>query len=271
MALAGPKSDDSGDDGIFAEINITPLTDIFLVLLIIFMVTSSAIVESQNGSTGLKVNLPKGGATDVRTTRDGAFFLLHDSTLERTTDGSGSIDQVDSDVVRKLSAGGKFAKPYAGVLIPSLDDFLAATAGKINLYFDAKAIPPAALAKAIQKYQMTDRTVVYQSADYLEKLKAIEPKIRGLPPLSRAGDIEKIAARIQPYAFDAKWDILSKEVIDRCHKAGVKVFSDSMGKHETINDFLQAMDWGIDLIQTDHPMRVMRAIELRAAKRINVE
>jgi biopolymer transport protein TolR len=43
---------------IVAEINITPLTDIFLVLLIIFMITSSAMVES-----GGKVNLPKAVAT----------------------------------------------------------------------------------------------------------------------------------------------------------------------------------------------------------------
>lgn len=43
---------------IMAEINITPLTDIFLVLLIIFMITSSAIIES-----GGKVNLPKAVAT----------------------------------------------------------------------------------------------------------------------------------------------------------------------------------------------------------------
>jgi biopolymer transport protein ExbD len=50
-----------GDDGnaeILAEINITPLTDIFLVLLIIFMITSSAMIES-----GGKVNLPKAVAT----------------------------------------------------------------------------------------------------------------------------------------------------------------------------------------------------------------
>ena len=49
-----------GDDneGIVAEINITPLTDIFLVLLIIFMITSSAMVES-----GGKINLPKAVAT----------------------------------------------------------------------------------------------------------------------------------------------------------------------------------------------------------------
>ncbi|MBM4296535.1 MAG: biopolymer transporter ExbD [Deltaproteobacteria bacterium] len=50
-----------GDDGnaeIVSEINITPLTDIFLVLLIIFMITSSAMIES-----GGKVNLPKAVAT----------------------------------------------------------------------------------------------------------------------------------------------------------------------------------------------------------------
>lgn len=52
-----PDGDGEGDD-IVAEINITPLTDIFLVLLIIFMVTSSAMVES-----GPSVNLPEAGAT----------------------------------------------------------------------------------------------------------------------------------------------------------------------------------------------------------------
>ena len=51
MAITQIAREDNSD--IVAEINITPLTDIFLVLLIIFMITSSAIVES-----GGKVNLP---------------------------------------------------------------------------------------------------------------------------------------------------------------------------------------------------------------------
>ena len=56
MSMTPLGSDDNSE--IVAEINITPLTDIFLVLLIIFMITSSAMVES-----GGRINLPKAVAT----------------------------------------------------------------------------------------------------------------------------------------------------------------------------------------------------------------
>jgi biopolymer transport protein ExbD len=53
--MAIRTSDDADDDDVgFSEINITPLTDIFLVLLIIFMVTSTVLNQS-----GIKVSLPK--------------------------------------------------------------------------------------------------------------------------------------------------------------------------------------------------------------------
>ena len=202
---------------------------------------------------------------DVRTTRDGAFFLLHDSTLQGKTDGAGPIAEQTSDAVRKLSAGVKFGKPYANVRLPSLDEFLETCAGKVDLYFDAKAIPPPALADALRKYNASERAAVYQSADYLVQLKAIDPRIRALPPLGKPEEVPELVRKLKPYAVDAKWDILSKDLIARCHEAGVKVFSDALGRHETIKDYLQAMDWGIDLIQTDHPVRVFRAIELRTS------
>jgi biopolymer transport protein TolR len=57
MAMTPLGGDDEKSE-IVSEINITPLTDIFLVLLIIFMITSSAMIES-----GGKINLPKAVAT----------------------------------------------------------------------------------------------------------------------------------------------------------------------------------------------------------------
>jgi biopolymer transport protein ExbD len=82
--VPGSESEESGD-GVFAEINITPLTDIFLVLLIIFMVTSTVIVRQAGeagGKAGIKVNLPKGGAADVTQTRaDLPVAVLADGRL----------------------------------------------------------------------------------------------------------------------------------------------------------------------------------------------
>ena len=66
-ASAGESEPDVSET-VVAEINITPLTDVFLVLLIIFMVTSTAIVESEISSrTGVKVALPKANAAGAVT------------------------------------------------------------------------------------------------------------------------------------------------------------------------------------------------------------
>lgn len=64
MALARLPEEESADGGLFSDINITPLTDIFLVLLIIFMVTSSVAVHESTRS-GVKVNLPKGTNKEI--------------------------------------------------------------------------------------------------------------------------------------------------------------------------------------------------------------
>jgi glycerophosphoryl diester phosphodiesterase len=200
---------------------------------------------------------------DVRTTRDGKFYLLHDSTLDGKTTGKGPIAETPASVVATLSAGAKFGRAYASLGLPTLDEFLRAVAGKVDLYFDAKAIAPEALAAALKQYGVVERTVVYGSPAFLAKLKAVNPRIRLLAPLESAAELETLARELKPYAVDASWEILSRELIARCHALGIRVFSDALGRHERIEDYQQAMDWGIDLIQTDHPLRLMRAIELR--------
>ncbi len=83
MAIGAPESN-GGDElesvgGIFSDINITPLTDIFLVLLIIFMVTTTAIAEAVSENGGFKVNLPRGGkADDAGLVRDVTVAILSD-------------------------------------------------------------------------------------------------------------------------------------------------------------------------------------------------
>jgi biopolymer transport protein ExbD len=88
VAMSGPKGSHHHDDedyapSVFSEINITPLTDIFLVLLIIFMVGSSIVVEqAQGGGTGVRVDLPKGAAKELQPqAQDFPVAVLRDGTV----------------------------------------------------------------------------------------------------------------------------------------------------------------------------------------------
>jgi biopolymer transport protein ExbD len=77
--MSGPGGDElEGEGGLFADINITPLTDIFLVLLIIFMVTTTAIAEQGAEKGGFKVTLPRAGKGDAAAPRDVAIAILTD-------------------------------------------------------------------------------------------------------------------------------------------------------------------------------------------------
>ena len=98
MAISGPKSEEGGgEEGIFAEINITPLTDIFLVLLIIFMVTSSVMAADAGARAGVKVNLPRGATKEITTGKS-------DITVAITTDGKMVVDgkEVGADTLSKM-------------------------------------------------------------------------------------------------------------------------------------------------------------------------
>jgi biopolymer transport protein ExbD len=105
MAIGVP--DDQGAEthagGIFSEINITPLTDIFLVLLIIFMVTTTAIAEAGGQNGGIKVQLPKGGQAD-------AVKEVHDLAVAVLSDGRTVVQGkvIDADALK-----GVFAKAHA--------------------------------------------------------------------------------------------------------------------------------------------------------------
>ncbi|MBL9128066.1 MAG: glycerophosphodiester phosphodiesterase family protein, partial [Verrucomicrobiales bacterium] len=130
---------------------------------------------------------------DVRTTHDGGLFLLHDDRLDRTTNGKGPIARHAAAEVATLDAGAWFGSAFRGTPLPTLDAFLHDVPNGVQLYCDAKDVAPERLAEAIDRHGLGERVVVYQSADYLQRLHAIAPKLRLLPPLRRAEDLDALA------------------------------------------------------------------------------
>jgi biopolymer transport protein ExbD len=115
MALGKvPGTEDDSGDGVFAEINITPLTDIFLVLLIIFMVTAStAVTTAETGARGgVKVNLPKGATKELAP-------AATDVTVAITTTGDMVVDgkKVDPEQLKALFRAAKDKDPNTQVIV----------------------------------------------------------------------------------------------------------------------------------------------------------
>jgi glycerophosphoryl diester phosphodiesterase len=78
---------------------------------------------------------------DVKLTRDGHLVLMHDSDLDRTTDGEGYVHEMTLAEIRKLDAGRWFDRKFAGTRVPTLDEVLAWSCGRLGLLVEMKDYP----------------------------------------------------------------------------------------------------------------------------------
>ncbi len=112
MAMGTTKEAEEGVDPIFAEINITPLTDIFLVLLIIFMVTSSLIAADEASRSGLRINLPKGATREISQS-------ARDISITITDKGKIVVDgkEVAADTLKAIFDAARVRDPDTQVMV----------------------------------------------------------------------------------------------------------------------------------------------------------
>ncbi len=75
---------------------------------------------------------------DVQSTRDGAVIVLHDETVDRTTDGHGAAADLTLQEIKRLDAGAKFNPTFRGERIPTLAEVFQAVRGKLALNIEIK-------------------------------------------------------------------------------------------------------------------------------------
>ncbi|MGV3663625.1 MAG: glycerophosphodiester phosphodiesterase [Prosthecobacter sp.] len=90
---------------------------------------------------------------DIQLTKDGALVLMHDSTVDRTTDGKGKVADLTLAEIKALDAGGKLDKRFAGTRIPTFEEALAVFPKNVwlNCHLKGGADLGAATAKVIEK------------------------------------------------------------------------------------------------------------------------
>ncbi|RCR67751.1 glycerophosphodiester phosphodiesterase [Larkinella punicea] len=205
---------------------------------------------------------------DVRTTRDGQLIILHDGKLDRTTSGSGPVENLTLAEVKQLSAGKGFDEKFKDERIPTLKevcqlirDWNAGHAAKVHLYVDCKAVAPEKLVAELAEFDVLADAVFYGSDDFLLTLKQVAPQAKLMPSLKNADELSAKIEKLRPYAFDVRWSSLTKELVQQIHGNGIQVFSDALGFFENAEQYKKAAQLGIDVIQTDYVLKVTQALE----------
>ncbi|HEY5511851.1 MAG TPA: glycerophosphodiester phosphodiesterase family protein [Prolixibacteraceae bacterium] len=196
---------------------------------------------------------------DVRQTKDGKSVILHDGNLNRTTNGKGPLRDLNFDEARALSAGSWFNPFYTTEKIPTLEEFCQLLADhneksshKTYFYVDCKQINAKVLIEYLSKYKLLEESVFYiNDIEQIGQIRVLAPKAKIMPGLGSAKNLDRMIDTYHPYALDTNWKELSKELIDKAHAKGVKIFSDGFGGNQNVDSYVKAIQAGIDVISTN--------------------
>jgi len=203
---------------------------------------------------------------DVRTTLDGKLVILHDGTLNRTTNGEGPLKNKRFFELRELSAG-KGSIEFDKERIPTLEEVCQLISRwnfwhkrKTFIYVDCKDVAPAPLVETLVKYKLADESYFYGNDSFLLSLKQVFPQARLMSSLRNKEEIQPKIASLNPAAFDASFLSLTQEMVDEIHSKNIRVFTDLLGPLDTETNYKKAAKLGVDLIQTDKPKLVLETL-----------
>jgi glycerophosphoryl diester phosphodiesterase len=197
--------------------------------------------------------------TDLQLTADGVPVLMHDWTVDRTTDGTGPVWAMTFEQLQRLDAGSWFDPGFAGTRVPSFEQFLevfrpSTKQAILELKGSWNAEQVAGLARSVYEHGVQDR-VIFASFDLLslQNLAAVAPDLaRAIISREVIGDPAILAAACGALAIVTSERFITADpgAVERIHAAGLGVLLYTLNDEKT---WRSAIELGVDGIITDHP------------------
>ena len=209
---------------------------------------------------------------DLHVSRDGELVIIHDDTLDRTTDGQGPVHARSLQELKRLDAGRWFGESFAGQRIPALAEVLDRFAGKVPLALEVKAGSAffrgieERVVSILREHQVISQVAV-ASFDHhaLLALKELEPLLRTAALLvGRPVSLSALAGPSKTDAMALECSLVTKTEVDACHAAGLQLVVWVVNEPAQIRYFI---DLGVDGIITDRPDLLRHALTERSEPR----
>lgn len=186
---------------------------------------------------------------DVQLSRDGVPVVIHDFTVDRTTNGKGLVRETDWVDLQRLDAGAWKNKSYKGERIPALSELLDRSCGRVRLNIELKTqgdmYPglPAAVIHEVRKRHMQNDVVItsFEPAALIE-VKKLAPEIQtGLIIDARPGDLLTALRQMNCTFLSIGYTNVDKSLMNEMRSAGIRVMAWTVDD-KTIMKKLAAVD-----------------------------
>jgi len=207
---------------------------------------------------------------DVRTTKDGALVIMHDSKVDRTTNGHGAVKEMSLDEIKRLEIPNRFDSS-SPEHVPTFDEVLNLAKGKVNIYLDHKEADTSQVLAALKTHGMERNIIVYNGVEGVKEWKRLAPAIPIMPSLPskfrKAGGVAEFENDCPAEILDGHVREWTADLVSQAHALGVKVYVDIMGPEDFAEGYAKAVEMGVDGIQTDHPDRLVEFLRGRSKQR----
>lgn len=194
---------------------------------------------------------------DIRETADGQLVLMHDTTVDRTTDGRGSVSELSADAIARLRV------QHSGtdvIRVPLLSEGLQMMKGRIDADLDFKEGDFRKLIAAVKAAGMEDHVTMHSSWQRCAEVMRMEPRIRIRPTVGHADQVRDLIAELQPAMINFDWHAVTEAAVRTAHLGGCLAFVNCLETADTDLYVREAIRIGADYIQSDRPDRVVEIL-----------
>lgn len=196
---------------------------------------------------------------DVRVSTDGEIFLMHDQTIDRTTTGSGDIENLSSADLKRFKL--LFDGENSGISIPTLKEALAITKGKILVDLDLKTDKIEAIVAIVLEMQVEDEVIFFDSDwKVLKEVKAIFPEAYLMPRAYKPKHVKKAYRKLDPVMVHIDPSFNTEKTMTSATKYGLRTWINSLGdldrklvSNPNPEFALELIKYGANTVQTDLP------------------
>ena len=202
---------------------------------------------------------------DVQRTRDGHLVCLHDSTVDRTTDGTGRVADLTLADIRRLDAGRWFSNRFAGLKVPTVEEVLRLIAEyrqhNVLVAVDIKAqdvardvVILAGKHNILHRLVFIGRTI--SEPELRQQIKQASPRAATATVANNQGEFTAALNAANTDWVYVRY-LASRQEVAAVHRAGKRVFIAGSNVSGAVPDnWRRAATAGIDAILTDYPLKL---------------